>query len=142
MRVCADIPHTANVSLACTLTAVGGVWDEAQHGYTFTDHRVHRKRVEFGRFFATKPELHLSKLYVVEPYAMHHAATCEVAQLADEQIVEFDRVAALDAERPDFQYEWWEPAKQPEEDESQHSDGGMADEHARRHDGRPRRGGR
>ena len=56
-------------------------------------------------------EAQVSGLYVVEPKSYEYTRTGEFALLSDEQIEEFDRISKLDAERPDTQYEWWEPIR-------------------------------
>ena len=36
---------------------------------------------------------------------------CNIARLSESQVRFFDRVARFDAERSEWQYEWWKPIK-------------------------------
>ena len=112
------VEHVANrqsVALGCSITIVDGKWDEERRGFSFVCTRRNWARCQFRHFFATKPELHLSELYVVEPDSFSHESDneveSEVAIFSEAQICEFGRIAALDAERPRWQREWWLPVK-------------------------------
>ena len=86
-----------------------GIWDEERHGFAFTSLRRNWKQTQFRAFFATKAELHLSELYVVEPSDIAQTSSAEVASFSKEQMRLFDEIAREAEERPEWQREWWLP---------------------------------
>lgn len=131
MRVVEDVMPTNR-----TLSAVDGVattvrGTECAAAFAFSGGVLHeRKNVDLARFFATPKENHLSGLYVVQPSSLAHSSedSATVACFSEDQVREFGRVSLCDRERPDWQFEWWEPAKSADEEPRRYV--GCADLHA------------
>ena len=113
MRVCTEVGHRDRVTTRSKVLATAGVWNDSAGGYLFVETRDSRTDAVFGDFYFCYPGAHRSGLLVVElEYELEHAEEGELVKLSELQIQELDRIARMDAARPDSQFEWWESVRE------------------------------
>ena len=127
-----DFSRPAVLTIGCLVAVRHTVWRATDSGFVVPDVRqAPTHRVVYGGFFRVKANTHRSGLIVVNPRDADHTTSQErVFSLDAEQMEYLNRVARLDAARPDWQHEWWLPIL-PDSEGPQWNGGRAVDLHTR-----------